>query len=56
MTKGFKSKCLRVTDSTKKESKMSEVLQSDVENFKNTIFLNSRYDLRNNCLLLFQNM
>ena len=56
MTKGLKSKCWRVSDSTKKEWKMSKVLQSDIENFKNTIFLNFKYDLRNNYLLLFQNM
>ena len=40
MTKGFKSKCWRVSDSTKKESKMSEVFLSEVENFNNTDFPN----------------
>ena len=56
MTNGFKSKFQRVSDNTKKESKMSKVMQSDVENFNNTNFLNFKYDLRNNYLLLFQNM
>ena len=50
MTKGLKSKCSKVSDRTKKEWKMSKVLLSDIENFKNTIFLTFKYDLRNNYL------